>query len=138
MGGVEVAPGLVVPDQALTFTFITSAGPGGQNVNKRATRCVLRVTLADLPIPPDARDRLRAAAGHLITDAGELVLSGGRHRSQERNRADCLDRLRELLLAALARPKLRRKTRPSRASKERRLAAKKHRGQIKRSRRAMD
>lgn len=135
MPDIELAPGVILPEHALRFAFTTGAGPGGQNVNKRATRCVLRVALADLPLPPDALDRLRAAAPHLVTDAGELVISGGRERSQERNRADCLARLRELLLIAMVRPRTRRKTRPTRASKERRLAAKKRRGQIKRLRR---
>lgn len=138
MGGVELAPGVVVAEQALGFTFTTSTGPGGQNVNKRATRCVLRVALADLPLHPEAIERLRHAAGHLVTDAGDLVISGGRERSQERNREDCLARLRELLIAAMVRPKVRRKTKPTRGSKERRLSAKKMRGEIKNSRRTPD
>lgn len=135
MPGVELAPGVVVPEGALRFAFTTSAGPGGQNVNKRATRCVLRVALDDLPLPTDARDRLRAAAPHLVTDAGEIVISAGTERSQERNRAECLERLRALLVAAMVRPRVRRRTRPTRASKERRLAEKKQRGRIKRQRR---
>ncbi|MBM4108157.1 MAG: aminoacyl-tRNA hydrolase [Phycisphaerae bacterium] len=136
MGGVELAPGVTVPEQALSFTFTTSTGPGGQNVNKRATRCVLRIALADLPLHPEAVERLRHAAGHRVTDAGDLVISGGRERTQERNRDDCLARLRELLVAAMVRPKTRRRTRPTRGSKERRLSSKKRRGEIKRSRRS--
>jgi ribosome-associated protein len=134
-GGVEVAPGVRVAESALEFSFTSGSGPGGQNVNKRATRCVLRVALSALPIGEEARERLRGLAPHLVTAEGDVLISGGEHRTQERNRDECLTRLRELVVAARVRPKVRKKTRPTRGSKERRISEKKRRGEIKRGRR---
>ena len=134
--GVEVAPGLRIPETALAFSFSASSGPGGQNVNKRATKAELRVRLADLPIPGDARSRLSALAGRRLTDAGELLLVAEEHRSQSQNRAACLARLRELLVRALVTPKRRRPTRPGRGAVERRLAGKRAAAQRKHNRRA--
>jgi len=133
-GAVTLAPGVIVPAAALRFRFVRSAGPGGQNVNKRSTKAELRVSLADLPIPPDAAHRLRRIAPSRINDLGELLISADEHRSQLRNREACIDRLRELVALALIRPKPRKKTRPSRSSKERRLEAKSRRSEIKQSR----
>lgn len=133
--GVAVAPGVRVPAAVLRFSFVRASGPGGQNVNKRSTAAELRVSLADLPIAPGARLRLADAASHLVTADGELIIECDEHRSQERNRGGCLERLRELVVRALAVPKVRRKTRPSRGSKERRLSEKKHRGATKAHRR---
>ncbi|MBL8991564.1 MAG: aminoacyl-tRNA hydrolase [Phycisphaerae bacterium] len=132
--GVEVAPGRRVPDGVLRFSFSRSGGPGGQNVNKLETRCELRVLLTDLPLSARQRERLALAAGRRVNDAGELLLVSESERSQLRNRQECLSRLRELIIAALPEPKVRRKTKPSRASKARRLDAKKARGEIKRGR----
>ncbi|CAG0962864.1 Peptidyl-tRNA hydrolase ArfB [Phycisphaerales bacterium] len=132
--GVRLAPGVTVPDAALSFTFASSSGPGGQNVNKRATKAVLRVRLADLPIPFDALDRLRSLGSLYLTTHDELVIPADENRSQERNKSEAIDRLSDLVKRALVRPKKRRATRPSRGSKERRLAEKKHRGEIKRRR----
>jgi ribosome-associated protein len=133
--GVEVAPGVRVPAEALRFSFSSSSGPGGQNVNKRATKAELRVRLADLPIHPDARQRVAEHAPHLVTDSGELLIAADEHRSQSRNKDECLDRLRAIVVRAMVRPKPRRKTRPSRGSVERRLAEKKAVGARKRNRR---
>lgn len=134
--GLEIAPGVLIPEDAVRFAYSSSAGPGGQNVNKRATKAELRVALADLPLPPDAAERLRGLAGRRLTDGGEIVLSSDEHRSQARNRSECLDRLRNLVVRALVRPKSRRKTRPSRGAVERRLREKKSRGETKSRRRA--
>jgi ribosome-associated protein len=120
---VELAPGISVPGSLLRFSFTTSSGPGGQNVNKRATRSELRVLVADLPM-----------ASHRVTGEGELVVESGRTRSQEQNRSDCLDRLRELVRLSLIEPKRRRKTKPTKGSKERRLGEKKQRARTKRNR----
>lgn len=149
--GVEVAPGVVVPASALRLSYARSSGPGGQNVNKVATKAELRISLADLPISPRARRRLATLAGsRLVGDvggegaeegesgeaggAGEILIASQSERSQSRNRAECMDKLRNLIVRAMAEPKVRRKTRPTRGSVERRLEAKKARGEIKRRR----
>ena len=132
---MEIAPRVRVPESVLDFSFSNSSGPGGQNVNKRATKCELRLRLSDLPIHPEARERLAQAASHLVTATGELIIEADDQRTQERNRAACLERLRELVVHAMVRPKVRKKTRPSRGAKERRIAEKKNRGGIKKDRR---
>ena len=137
--GVELAPGVVVPESALRFTFTRSSGPGGQNVNKLSTKARLHVALADLEpaIGPAAARRLATLAGPAkLSAAGELMLSADESRSQSANRKACLDRLRELLVRALHPPRVRRRTRPSAGSRERRLEGKKRRSSVKRERRA--
>jgi len=136
---VRLAPGVSVRPGVLRFTFVSSSGPGGQNVNKRATRAVLRVRLDDLPLPPGARGRLRRLASrHLAEEKGELVIAADEYRSQGRNRAACVERLSELVERSLRAPKPRRATKPTKGSVERRIAAKKRRGEVKRRRRADD
>ncbi len=132
--GVRLAPGVHVPESSLRFSFASSAGPGGQNVNKKATKAHLRIAVADLPLRPEALDRLRGLAGAALIDADELLIASDEHRSQGRNKDECLDRLRALIARALVRPKVRRPTKPSKGSKLRRLSEKKSRGAIKRSR----
>ncbi len=135
VAGVEIAPGVRVPPTALRFSYVSSSGPGGQNVNKRATKAVLRVSLGDLPLGERARDRLaRLAKGWLAGEDGELVIQADEHRSQRRNRDACLERLRELIVRAMARPKPRIATRPGRGAIERRLRAKRERAEKKRRR----
>jgi ribosome-associated protein len=135
-GRIRLAPGVEVPEGVLTFSFSSSSGPGGQNVNKRATKAELRVRLEDLGIGAGVQSRLAALAGHRMTSAGELVIDADEHRSQLQNKAACLDRLGELILLALVEPKRRKKTRPSAGSKQRRLREKKIRGEHKRNRRS--
>ena len=132
--GLQIAPGLRVPDDLLTFSYASSSGPGGQNVNKRATKAELRVPIWLLPIPHDAALRLSSLAGRRLTDAGELLIISDEQRSQAQNRAACLQRLRELLVQALVRPKRRRPTKPSRGAVERRLQAKRSVARRKQSR----
>jgi ribosome-associated protein len=132
--GVEVAPGVRMGAEALRFSFIQSGGPGGQNVNKRATKAELRIWVDEVPIAPDAKARLVELAGRRITEAGELVITSEEHRSQVRNRAECLQRLRELIVQARVRPRRRRATAPTRGSIERRLAEKKQVSERKRTR----
>ena len=134
LGSMELAPGVVVPASAVEFSFVASGGPGGQNVNKRATKAELRVRLTDLPIPGDARARLEELAGRRVSESGEIVIAADEYRSQGRNRAACLERLRELIVRAMVRPKRRRATRPSRGSVERRLEGKRTRSAVKRGR----
>jgi ribosome-associated protein len=124
LGGLEIAPGVRVLEGVVRFSFVSSGGPGGQNVNKRATKAEMRVALADLPLHPEALERLAVLAGQRITDDGELVITADEHRSQGRNKAECLERLRELIVRAKVRPRKRRPTKPSRGAKERRLMAK--------------
>lgn len=134
--GLEIAPGVRVDPAVVDLSFSSSSGPGGQNVNKRATRCQLRIALRDLPIHPEAIERLRHAAPHLVTPSGDLLIDSDQERSQARNRDACFEKLRELLIIAMRRPKVRRATRPSRGSKERRIESKKRRGEIKKNRRS--
>ena len=122
----------------LEFSFVASAGPGGQNVNKRATKAQLRVRLADLPLTHAQQGRLARLAGSLLTASGDLLIIADDRRSQGQNKSACVDRLSALVKQALVAPKVRRPTKPSRGSKERRLQEKKVRGQIKRRRTELD
>jgi ribosome-associated protein len=140
---IELAPGVFIPagSGALRFAFSRSSGPGGQNVNKVATKAELRLRIADLPgaVSDRARARLRKLAGRRLVRGGtadqdEMIIVSESERSQARNKSECLAKLRELLVAAMAEPKVRRKTRPTRGSKERRLEEKKGRSKIKRGR----
>lgn len=133
-GGVEVAPGVRVPEGAIDFRAVRGSGPGGQNVNKVSTKVELRLRVVALALEPWALQRLRTLAGRRLNDEGELVIASDEHRSQSRNRSECLDRLRLLLIEAMNRPKRRVKTRPTRSSKLRRLDEKKSRGSIKKGR----
>jgi ribosome-associated protein len=132
---VHLAPGVWAPSRALRYSFVQSSGPGGQNVNKRSTKAVLRVALADLGLRDEVAERLRSGAGHRLTQEDELVLSSDEHRSQRRNREACLDLLRALLVEASRRPKKRKPTKPSRGAVQRRIDEKKQRSETKARRR---
>ena len=122
-----VSPSLVVPDADLTFSAIRSPGPGGQNVNKVATAMQLRFDLRNSQaLDAAVKQRIRARAGHRLNEDGTLLIVARAHRSQERNRAEAMERLRELILASLEPPRPRKATRPTRAAKERRLLGKAH------------
>jgi ribosome-associated protein len=132
---VEIAPGLDVPDGEIEIDYIRSPGPGGQNVNKVASAVQLRFDVARSSILDEwTRTRIATLAGRRLTRDGWLVLSAHRHRTQEANRRDAFERLAELIVQARVRPKARRATKPTRASKERRLDGKKQRTQVKRMR----
>jgi ribosome-associated protein len=125
-----------VPEDEFTWTFVRSGGPGGQNVNKVASKAVLRWNLAASPsLPEEVKARVRARNPGRVTVEGDLILTSQRYRDQERNREDCLEKLRALILAATVVPKGRKKSKPTRASRERRLAEKKHRSAAKSNRR---
>jgi ribosome-associated protein len=122
-----VSANLIVPDTDLTFSAIRSPGPGGQNVNKVASAVQLRFDLANsVALDAGVKQRIRARAGHRLNDDGTLLFVARAHRSQERNRADALERLRQLIIESLQPPRPRRATRPTKASKERRLVGKAH------------
>lgn len=134
--GLQIKPGLEIPDSDLEVSFIRSAGPGGQNVNKVASAVQLRFALArNTTLREDVKTRLRALAGHRLTDAGDVLIVARESRSQEQNRRGAERRLVELVSRALVVPKVRRATQPTRASRERRLESKAHKRQRKQLRR---
>jgi ribosome-associated protein len=129
---IEVTPTFFLPDESITLRFIRAGGPGGQNVNKVASAVQLRFDPALCTgLWPNALTRLHRLAGRRLTDGGEIVISAQRFRTQEHNKRDALDRLVEMVSQALIEPKTRRATKPTRASKERRLVSKQQRGSIK-------
>ncbi len=133
---LEINPTIRIPESEFTWTFIRSGGPGGQNVNKVASKAVLRWDLAGSPsLPEDVKSRLRTLQRRRITTEGELVLNSQRYRDQGRNVEDCLDKLRDLILEATRVPKVRKPSRPSRGSREARLQEKRRRSQTKARRR---
>jgi ribosome-associated protein len=128
-----------IPDEELHFSYARSGGPGGQNVNKVASKAVLRWSLAaNATVPEHVKARLRSLQRNRVTAEDEIVIQSQRYRDQERNRLDCLDKLREFILQASALPKARHVTKPTRGSRERRLQAKKHRAARKTDRRAFN
>jgi ribosome-associated protein len=130
-----IAPGIVIPDEEFEWKFIRSSGPGGQNVNKVASAAQLRFLLPqNVSLPVAARNRLRRLAGQKLIDDGTILFKSMSERTQEANRRVALERLEALIRAALIEPKIRKKTRPTKASKERRIDSKKRRGTTKQSR----
>jgi ribosome-associated protein len=130
-----VSEHIAIPDEELEWKFIRSSGPGGQNVNKVASAVQLRFLLPqNTSLPAAVRSRLQRLAGQRLVDDGSILLSARTERSQEQNRRAALERLADLVRAALIEPKIRKKTRPTRASKERRIDTKKHRAGTKRQR----
>ncbi|MEX1097448.1 MAG: alternative ribosome rescue aminoacyl-tRNA hydrolase ArfB [Planctomycetales bacterium] len=127
---------VAVPRSEFEFSFVRSSGPGGQNVNKVATKARLRWPVLESPsLPEDVRERFVARNRRRITREGEFVISSQRYRDQARNVADCLDKLREMLADAAVAPKRRKKTKPSRGARERRLTEKRQQSERKRRRR---
>ena len=126
---------IVIPDEELEWKFIRSGGPGGQNVNKVSSAAQLRFLLPqNSSLPVSVRNRLRRLAGQKLIDDGSILFKAMSERSQDQNRRAALSRLEELIRAALVEPKIRKKTRPTKGSQERRIETKKRRGAAKQQR----
>jgi ribosome-associated protein len=123
-----------IPEDALSEKFLAATGPGGQNVNKVASACQLRVDVFKLGLAPDVYARLKQLAGSRMTSGGELIITARRYRTQEGNRADARARLAEMLGEAHIVQAKRRPTRPGKAAKARRVDAKKQRSVVKQGR----
>jgi ribosome-associated protein len=133
---IRVTEAIAIDEADVHVKFVRASGPGGQNVNKVATAAQLRFDVAgNAALPTEVKQRLIRLAGSRMTIEGVLILDARRFRSQEQNRQDAIDRLVALLRRAATPPKPRRRTRPSLASKRRRLESKRRRGQTKEARR---
>jgi ribosome-associated protein len=129
---IRITPHISIDERELEERFIRASGPGGQNVNKLSSAVQLRFDVRHSPsLSDDVRVRLERLAGRRLTREGVLVIVAQRHRTQERNRADALERLVELIQRAAVAPVPRRATRPTRASRERRIETKKRRSSLK-------
>ncbi len=136
---MQITPTLTIPDSELSFSFIRSSGPGGQNVNKVATAAQLRFDVHNSPsLTAEVKARLVSLAGTRMTQEGVLVIEAKRYRTQEQNRVDAELRLTALLEKAVRRPRVRYATRPSLTARIKPVESKKKRGTIKKQRRSLD
>lgn len=127
---LKVSNQISIPRKEFEFSFVRSSGPGGQKVNKASTKAELRWNVDESPsISKKVKDRIKGLFKNKINEEGELILRSDRFRTQERNIADCLDKLKVILLKASTVPKKRVPTKPTKGSKERRILSKKRRAQ---------
>ena len=126
---------IVIPSAELVTSFARSSGPGGQNVNKVNSKAILHWNLrSSVALPPEVRLRFETCFPTRVSQAGDVVISSEKHRDQGRNLADCYEKLRQLVQAAVVVPRQRRKSRPTYGSIQDRLANKRHKAQIKKQR----
>src|SRR5437762_4185411 len=125
---------VVIPEDALSESFLAATGPGGQNVNKVATAVQLRADVFRLGLTPEVYERLKAIAGNRMTGSGELLITARRFRTQDANRSDARRRLAEMIAAAHFVPPKRKATRPSRAARAQRVERKRQRSAVKQTR----
>jgi ribosome-associated protein len=128
---LRITRSIIIDEDDIDIVFVRASGPGGQNVNKVSTAAQLRFDATKLALPEDTAIRLRTLAGQRMTKDGVIVIHAQRFRTQERNRADAIDRLLEILREAMVRPIPRRATKPTFGSKQRRLEGKKRRSDVK-------
>ena len=135
---IEVTDLISLGDDEVRLEFVQSSGPGGQNVNKVASKAQLRFDTNSSSLPEDVRSRLRQIAKKRISDDGILLIEARRYRTQDQNRADAINRLVELIRKATEKPKTRRRTRPTEASIQKRLESKRRRSETKQQRHRID
>lgn len=122
---------ILIPESEMEFTAVRSQGAGGQNVNKVASAIHLRFDIQASSLPNSIKERLLRLKDHRITDEGLIIIKAQRHRTQEMNKQDAIDRLYELVRMAAIVPRKRKPTKPTRSSKEKRMESKARRGQVK-------
>jgi len=135
---IEITKTISLNEDEIKIDYVLASGPGGQNVNKVASKAQLRFDTYSSSLPEGVRDRLRQIARSRITDDGILLIEAKRYRSQERNRADAISRLVELIRKATVEPKTRRKTKPTQAAVQKRLETKRRHSEIKNLRRRVE
>jgi len=135
---IEVTDLISLGDDEVRLEFVQSSGPGGQNVNKVASKAQLRFDTNSSSLPEDVRSRLRQIAKKRISDDGILLIEARRYRTQDQNRADAINRLVGLIRKAAEKPKTRRRTRPTEASIQKRLESKRRRSETKQQRHRID
>jgi len=131
---LEITPSINIDERELEIDYVRASGPGGQNVNKVATAAQLRFDVRGSALPEEIKARLTQLAGKRISTEGVLLIEAKRFRTQEQNREDAINRFVDLARKAAIKPKHRRKTKPTKVSKEKRLREKKERGEIKKIR----